>query len=227
MHGWCTMLTRVPSGRSITGNWIQNVLHSIRAMKDPNTTKRFHWQTCWQLILWMSRSTRLLLLLPHPTCLRLSPCLSHTYFGVNMTGFSPADLKSSNSSKDKGSNVLGDVSKYSFEELEQLGIGKNVSLDWEDSLHTALMPMTPCRSIESVLKPPAAVNDKFQAPVYPVNTSFWMSKCGSRCNSSRQFNKGAAESPNASCNSFYGQVPPPRGSMHGAAIRDPMYVQLW
>jgi len=51
-----------------------------------------------------------------------------------------------------GSNVLGDVSKYSFEELEQLGIGKDVSLDWEDSLHTALMPMTPCRSIESVLE---------------------------------------------------------------------------
>ena len=51
-----------------------------------------------------------------------------------------------------GANVLGDASKYSLEELEQLGIGKDVSLDWEDSLHTALMPMTPCRSIESVLE---------------------------------------------------------------------------
>lgn len=51
-----------------------------------------------------------------------------------------------------GPNVLGDVSRYSLEELTELGIGKDVSLDWEDSLHTALMPMTPCRSIESVLE---------------------------------------------------------------------------
>ena len=48
--------------------------------------------------------------------------------------------------------MLGDVSRYSLEELAELGIGKDVSLDWEDSLHTALMPMTPCRSIESVLE---------------------------------------------------------------------------
>lgn len=48
--------------------------------------------------------------------------------------------------------MLGDVSKCSLEELADLGIGKDVSLDWEDSLHTALMPMTPCRSIESVLE---------------------------------------------------------------------------
>lgn len=51
-----------------------------------------------------------------------------------------------------GPNVLGDVSRYNLEELLELGIGKDVSLDWEDSLHTALMPMTPCRSIESVLE---------------------------------------------------------------------------
>ena len=51
-----------------------------------------------------------------------------------------------------GPNVLGDVSRHSLEELANLGIGKDVSLDWEDSLHTALMPMTPCRSIESVLE---------------------------------------------------------------------------
>ncbi|XP_065920713.1 serine/threonine-protein kinase D3-like [Dysidea avara] len=145
------------------------------------------------------------------------------YVGVDMTGFSPADLKPSSSTEDEGTNVLGDVSKYSLEELEQLGIGKDVSLDWEDSLHTALMPMTPCRSIESVLEPPAAVNDSLPAPVYPVGTSFRMSKRGSRRGSSRQFNKGAADSPNPSRNSFYGQVPPPRGSMYGAAMRDPMY----
>ena len=48
--------------------------------------------------------------------------------------------------------MLGDVSRYNLEELAELGIGKDVSLDWEDSLHTALMPMTPCRSIESVLE---------------------------------------------------------------------------
>ena len=57
------------------------------------------------------------------------------YVGVDMTGFSPVDLKSSNNSEDEGSNVLGDVSKHSFEELEQLGISKDVSLDWEYSLH--------------------------------------------------------------------------------------------
>jgi len=70
---------------------------------------------------------------------------------------------------------------------------------------------------------PAAVNDTLPAPVYPVGTSFRMSKRGSRRGSSRQFNKGAVDSPNPSRNSFYGQVPPPRGSMYGAAMRDPMY----
>ena len=47
---------------------------------------------------------------------------------------------------------MSDVSRHSLEELADLGIGKDMSLDWEDSLHTTLMPMTPCRSIESVLE---------------------------------------------------------------------------
>ena len=51
-----------------------------------------------------------------------------------------------------GPNVLRDVSRHSLEDLADLGIGKDFSLDWEGSLHTALMPMTPCRSIESVLE---------------------------------------------------------------------------
>lgn len=134
---------------------------------------------------------------------------------------------------------MGDVSRYNLEGLAELGIGKDVSLDWEDSLHTALMPMTPCRSIESVLErkfvwhlrclcdifttAPAVNNDTLPAPVYPVGTSFRMSKRGSTRGSVR-FNKGATEMANTPRNSFYGPtMPPPRGSIYGASIRDPMY----
>lgn len=50
-----------------------------------------------------------------------------------------------------------------------------------------------------------------------------MSKRGSTRGSVR-FNKGAADPPNTPRNSFYGPaIPPPRGSIYGASVRDPMY----
>lgn len=68
-----------------------------------------------------------------------------------------------------------------------------------------------------------AVNNDIPAPVYPVGTSFRMSKRGSTRGSVR-FNKGAPDMSNTPRSSFYGpNVPPPRGSIYGASNRDPMY----
>lgn len=49
-----------------------------------------------------------------------------------------------------GSNILGDVSKFSIVELEDMGIGLNTALLWEESLHNALMPVTPQASMGSL-----------------------------------------------------------------------------
>ena len=75
---------------------------------------------------------------------------------------------------------------------------------------------------------PAVTNDTIPAPVYPVGTSFRMSKRGSTRGSTRgsvRFNKGAPDMSNTPRNSFYNPtMPPTRGSIYGATpARDPMY----
>ena len=47
-------------------------------------------------------------------------------------------------------NILGDVSHLSFSQLEDLGIGLNVGIAWEEALHSALMPITPQASMGSL-----------------------------------------------------------------------------
>ena len=49
-----------------------------------------------------------------------------------------------------GSNIVGDVSHLTLMELEDLGIGLNVALTWEEALHSALMPVTPQASMGSL-----------------------------------------------------------------------------
>lgn len=49
-----------------------------------------------------------------------------------------------------GSNIVGNVSKYTIMELEDMGIGLNTALLWEESLHNALMPVTPQASMGSL-----------------------------------------------------------------------------
>ena len=47
-------------------------------------------------------------------------------------------------------NILGDVSNMTFIQLEELGIGLNVGISWEEALHSALMPVTPQASMGSL-----------------------------------------------------------------------------
>ena len=48
------------------------------------------------------------------------------------------------------SNLLGDVSDMTLTQLEDLGIGLNVGISWEEALHSALMPITPQASMGSL-----------------------------------------------------------------------------
>ena len=49
-----------------------------------------------------------------------------------------------------GSNILGDISSFTIAELEEIGVGLNMALVWEESLHNALMPITPQASMGSL-----------------------------------------------------------------------------
>lgn len=48
------------------------------------------------------------------------------------------------------SNLLGNVSEMSLTQLEDLGVGLNVGIAWEEALHSALMPITPQASMGSL-----------------------------------------------------------------------------
>ena len=47
-------------------------------------------------------------------------------------------------------NLLGDVSEMTLTRLEELGVGLNVGIAWEEALHSALMPITPQASMGSL-----------------------------------------------------------------------------
>ena len=47
-------------------------------------------------------------------------------------------------------NLLGDVSHMTLPELEEMGMGLNVGVQWEEALHAALMPVTPQCSMGSL-----------------------------------------------------------------------------
>ena len=49
-----------------------------------------------------------------------------------------------------GANVLGNCRHLSLSQLEEMGVGKNKALIWEDALHSALMPITPQASMGSL-----------------------------------------------------------------------------
>ena len=48
------------------------------------------------------------------------------------------------------SNLLGNVSEMSLTQLEDLGVGLNAGIAWEEALHSALMPITPQASMGSL-----------------------------------------------------------------------------
>lgn len=72
------------------------------------------------------------------------------YVGVDMAGHLPKDLKPSDSVSPNAVNILGDVSHLSYSQLEELGVGLNVGIAWEEALHSALMPITPQASMGSL-----------------------------------------------------------------------------
>jgi len=72
------------------------------------------------------------------------------YVGVDMTGALPKDLKPPDPVSASAVNLLGDVSNMTFIQLEELGIGLNVGITWEEALHSALMPITPQASMGSL-----------------------------------------------------------------------------
>ena len=47
-------------------------------------------------------------------------------------------------------NLLGDISNMSLTQLEDLGVGLNAGIAWEEALHSALMPITPQASMGSL-----------------------------------------------------------------------------
>lgn len=47
-------------------------------------------------------------------------------------------------------NLLGDTSALTPSQLEDMGIGLNVGIQWEEALHAALMPVTPQCSMGSL-----------------------------------------------------------------------------
>ncbi len=49
-----------------------------------------------------------------------------------------------------GANLLGDVSHLTHVQLEEIGVGLNASILWEEALHSALMPVTPQASMGSL-----------------------------------------------------------------------------
>lgn len=85
---------------------------------------------------------------PHVFELVTSNCTY--YVGVDMTGAAPEDLSPPTDIDIMGSNIVGDVSHLTLMELEDLGIGLNVALTWEEALHSALMPVTPQASMGSL-----------------------------------------------------------------------------
>ena len=49
-----------------------------------------------------------------------------------------------------GANILCNVSHYTSNQLEEIGVGLNIALSWEEGLHNALMPVTPQASMGSL-----------------------------------------------------------------------------
>ena len=49
-----------------------------------------------------------------------------------------------------GANILCNVSHYTGNQLEEIGVGLNIALSWEEGLHNALMPVTPQASMGSL-----------------------------------------------------------------------------
>ncbi|CAI8049417.1 Serine/threonine-protein kinase D3 [Geodia barretti] len=72
------------------------------------------------------------------------------YVGVDMTGALSSDLKPSGPTDSGAINLLGDVSHMTLPELEDMGMGLNVGVQWEEALHAALMPVTPQCSMGSL-----------------------------------------------------------------------------
>ena len=100
---------------------------------------------------------------PHVFEIVISECTY--YVGVDMTNALPSDLTPPPNDDSKcnntvcvvilvalvsGANVLGDCRHLSLSQLEDMGIGKNKALAWEDALHSALMPVTPQASMGSL-----------------------------------------------------------------------------
>lgn len=54
-------------------------------------------------------------------------------------------------------NVLGDVSHLTVAQMEELGVGLNVGIQWEEALHAALMPVTPQCSMGSLAESEAGM----------------------------------------------------------------------
>jgi protein kinase D len=72
------------------------------------------------------------------------------YVGVDMAGAGPEDLTPPKDQEAFGGNILGDVSHLTLSQLEDIGVGLNIALGWEEAFHGALMPVTPQASMGSL-----------------------------------------------------------------------------
>lgn len=56
-------------------------------------------------------------------------------------------------------NLLGDTSSLSPTQLEDMGIGLTIGIQWEEALHAALMPVTPQCSMGSLAESESPITD--------------------------------------------------------------------
>eukprot|EP00731_Ephydatia_muelleri_P027171 Em0019g44a len=109
-----------------------------------------------------------------------------------------------------GVNVLGDCSGLTLQELENIGVGLNVGILWEEALHSALMPITPQTSMASLADVGVSTrSSSFRSKRNSMQGSLKGSFRGIRGNSFKSSTKNHGGSRRGS---FRVPAPPPRGA---------------
>lgn len=141
---------------------------------------------------------------------------AQTYF-VGMDPSTTAKVPSPSQDNDDdrdaayGVNLLGDWSGLTPQELENIGVGLNVGILWEEALHSALMPITPQTSMASladvgVSTRSSSFRSKRNSTQGSLKGSF---RGGIRGNSFKSSTKAHGGSRRGS---FRVPAPPPRGA---------------
>ena len=70
-------------------------------------------------------------------------------------------------------NLLGDMSHVPLAQLEEMGVGLNVGIQWEEALHAALMPITPQCSMGSLAES--------ETHTHVTTTALYATECAIAC----------------------------------------------